>query len=82
MERAIEHMIYMGERDTKKLADARAHLEEVKAEQKDAAEKLEMVEKIMNGTYVQDMLNNVFDRKRSEIIPNGYYNANTGVRRR
>ncbi len=81
-ERTIEHMIYMGERDTEKLAEARAHLDEIKAKQKDAAEKLKMIEKIMNGTYVQDMLNNVFDRKRSEIIPNGYYNANTGVRRR
>ncbi len=81
-EQVIEHMIYMGERDTEKLADTRAHLDEIKAAQKDAAEKLEMIEKIMNGTYVQDMLSNVFDRKRSEIVPNGYYNANTGVRRR
>jgi hypothetical protein len=57
-------------------------LEEIKAAQKDAAEKLEMIEKIMNGTYVQDMLDKFSERKRSEIVPNGYYNANTGVRRR
>ncbi|MCR4761181.1 MAG: plasmid recombination protein [Oscillospiraceae bacterium] len=81
-EQAIEHMIYMGERDTEKLAEARAHLDEIKAEQKDAAEKLEMIEKIMNGTYMQDMLDKFSERKRSEIVPNGYYNANTGVRRR
>ena len=80
--RAIEHMIYMGERDTEKLAEARAHLDEIKAEQKDAADKLEMIEKIMNGTYMQDMLNKFSERKRSEVVPNGYYNANTGVRRR
>ena len=81
-ERAIEHMIYMGERDTEKLAEARAHLDEIKAAQKDAAEKLEMIEKIMNGTYIQDMLDKFSERKRSEVVPNGYYNANTGVRRR
>ena len=81
-ERAIEHMINMGERNTKKLADARAHLDEIKAAQKDVAEKLEMIEKIMNGTYMQDMLEKFSERKRSEIVPNGYYNANTGVRRR
>ena len=81
-ERAIEHMIYMGERDTKKLTEARAHHDEIKAAQKDAAEKLEMIEKIMNGTYMQDMLDKFSERKRSEVVPNGYYNANTGVRRR
>lgn len=81
-ERAIEHMIYMGERDTKKLTEARAHHDEIKAAQKEAAEKLEMIEKIMNGTYMQDMLDKFSERKRSEIVPNGYYNANTGVRRR
>ena len=81
-EQVIEHMIYMGERDTKKLADARAHLDEIKAAQKDAAEKLEMIEKIMNGTYMQDMLDKFSERKRSEVVPNGYYNANTGLRRR
>ena len=81
-EQAIEHMIYMGERDTEKLADTRAHLDEIKAAQKDVAEKLEMIEKIMNVTYVQDMLNKFSERKCSEVVPNGYYNANTGVRRR
>ena len=80
-ERAIEHMIYMGERDTKKLTEARAHHDEIKAAQKDAAEKLEMIEKIKNGTYIQDMLDKFGERKRSEVVPNGYYNANTGVRR-
>ena len=80
-ERAIEHMIYMSERDTEKLADTRAHLDEIKAAQKDAAEKLEMIEKIMNGTYIQDMLDKFSERKRSDIIPNGYYSANTGVRK-
>ncbi len=81
-ERTIEHMAYMGEHDPERLAEAHAYLEEVRAELKETVELLETAEKIMNGTYVQDMLNNVFDRKRSEIIPNGYYNANTGVRRR
>ena len=79
-EQAIEHMIYMGERDTKKLADARAHLNEIKAAQKDAAEKLEMIEKIMNGTYMQDMLEKFSERKRSEVVPNGYHQS--GTRRR
>ena len=41
-----------------------------------------MIEKIMNGTYIQDMLDKFSERKQSEIVPNGYYNANTGVRRR
>ena len=81
-EREVENLGYMSENYTERIATARKHLEEVRAELKEAAERLEMVEKIMNGTYVLDMLNNVFDRKRSEIIPNGYYNANTGVRRR
>ena len=81
-EREAENLGYMSDHYKERLAAARTHLGEVRAELKEAAERLEMVEKIMNGTYVQDMLNNVFDRKRSEIIPNGYYNANTGVRRR
>ena len=79
-EQAIEQMIYMGERDTEKLPEARAHLDEIKAEQKDAAEKLEMIEKIMNGTYMQDMLEKFSERKRSEVVPNGYYQS--GARRR
>ena len=57
-------------------------IESLQAAQKDAAEKLEMIEKIMNGTYMQDMLDKFSERKRSEVVPNGYYNANTGVRRR
>ena len=73
-------MIYMGERDTEKLTEARAHLEEVKAELKDTAEKPEMIEKIMTGTYIQDMLDKFSDRKRAEIVPNGYHQS--GVRRR
>jgi chromosome segregation ATPase len=81
-EREIEYLGYMNDSYTERLAEARAHLEDVKAELKDAAEKLEMIEKIMNGTYMQDMLNKFSERKRSEIVPNGYYNANTGVRRR
>ena len=79
-ERAVEHMIYMGEQDTEKLAEARKNLNEVKAELLDASEKLEMIEKIMNGTYVQDMLDKFSERKRSEIVPNGYYQS--GTRRR
>ena len=68
--------------DPKVLQPVRDELAQVQAQLKSASDMLTMAEKIMNGTYVQDMLNNVFDRKRSEIIPNGYYNANTGVRRR
>lgn len=41
-------MIYMCECDTEKMTEVCAHLEEVKAELKDAAEKLEMIGKIMN----------------------------------
>ena len=79
-ERTIEHMAYMGEHDPERHAEARAHLERVRTELKEAAERLEMVEKIMNGTYVQDMLDKFSDRKRAEIVPNGYYQS--GVRRR
>lgn len=81
-ERTIEHMAYMGEHDPEKLAEARAHLEEVRTELKEAVELLETAEKVMNGTYMQDMLDKFSERKRSEIVPNGYYNANTGMRRR
>ena len=79
-ERAVEHMIYMGERDTEKLAEARKHLNEVKAELQDAAEKLEMIEKIMNGTYMQDMVEKFSERKRAEVVPNGYHQS--GAHRR
>ena len=81
-EREVENLGYMSENYTERLAAARKHLEEVRAELKEAAERREMLEKIMNGTYVQDMLDKFNDRKRSEVVPNGYYNANTGVRRR
>lgn len=68
--------------DPKVLQPVRDELAQIQKQLKSASDMLTMAEKIMNGTYVPDMLNNVFDRKRSEIIPNGYYNANTGVRRR
>ena len=79
-ERAVEHMIYKGEQDTEKLAEARKNLNEVKAELQDTAEKLEMIEKIMNGTYMQDMVEKFSERKRAEIVPNGYHQS--GARRR
>ena len=74
-ERSVEHLIYMGERDTEKLAEARKHLNEVKAELQNAAEKLEMIEKIMNGTYMQDMVEKFSERKRAEVVPNGYHQS-------
>ncbi len=70
----------MAEHDPEKLAEARAHLEEVRAELKDTVELLETAEKVMNGTYVQDMLDKFSDRKRAEIVPNGYHQS--GARRR
>ncbi|MCR4761629.1 MAG: plasmid recombination protein [Oscillospiraceae bacterium] len=79
-EREAENLGYMSENYAERLAAARAHLEEVRAELKEAAERLEMVEKIMNGTYVQDMLDKFSDRKRAEIVPNGYHQS--GGRRR
>ena len=79
-ERAVEHMIYKGEQDTEKLAEARKNLNEVKAELQDTAEKLEMIEKIMNGTYMQDMVEKFSERKRAEIVPNGYHQS--GAHRR
>ena len=79
-EREAENLGYMSENYAERLAAARAHLEEVRAELKEAAERLEMVEKIMNGTYVQDMLDKFNDRKRAEVVPNGYHQS--GARRR
>ena len=72
-------MIYMGERDTEKLAEALKHLNEIKAELEDASEKLEMIEKIMNGTYMQDIVEKFSERKRTEVVPNGYHQS--GARR-
>lgn len=79
-EREAENLGYMSENYAERLAAARAHLEEVRAELKEAAERLEMVEKIMNGTYMQDMVEKVSERKRSEIVPNGYHQS--GAHRR
>ncbi len=70
----------MSDNYAERLAEARAHLDGVRGELKEAAERLEMVEKIMNGTYVQDMLDKFSDRKRAEIVPNGYHQS--GTRRR
>ncbi|MCQ2420431.1 MAG: plasmid recombination protein [Clostridia bacterium] len=78
--REIENLGYMNNHYKERLAAARTHLEEVRADLKEAAERLEMVEKIMNGTYVQDMLDKFSDRKRAEIVPNGYHQS--GARRR
>ena len=79
-EREIENLGYLSDNYAERLAEARAHLDEVRGELKEAAERLEMVEKIMNGTYVQDMLDKFSDRKRAEIVPNGYHQS--GARRR
>ena len=79
-EREAENLGYMSDHYKERLVAARTHLEEVRAELKEAAERLEMVEKIMNGTYVQDMLDKFNDRKRAEIVPNGYHQS--GARRR
>ena len=79
-EREAENLGYMSDHYKERLAAARTHLGEVRAELKEAAERLEMVEKIMNGTYVQDMLDKFSDRKRAEIVPNGYHQS--GARRR
>ncbi|MCQ2408859.1 MAG: plasmid recombination protein [Oscillospiraceae bacterium] len=81
LQRTLEHHESLFA-DPNVLQPVRDELAQVQEQLKSASDMLIMAEKIMNGTYVQDMLNNVFDRKRSEIIPNGYYNANTGVRRR
>ena len=78
--REIENLGYMSDHYKERLAAARTHLEEVRAELKEAAERLEMMEKIMNGTYMQDMLDKFSERKRSEIVPNGYHQS--GARRR
>ncbi|MBQ9905504.1 MAG: hypothetical protein IJM46_01865 [Oscillospiraceae bacterium] len=51
----------MSEHDTKKLADARVHPDEIKAEQKDAAKKLEMIEKIMNRIKATDIVRRIDD---------------------
>ena len=55
-------------------------LAQVQEQLKSASDMLTMAEKIMNGTYVQDMLDKFSDRKRAEIVPNGYHQS--GGRRR
>jgi len=81
-EREIDYHEHTVPRDTEALEQLRKHHAEIHEELKTVSEKLTVAEKIMNGTYVQDMLNNVFDRKRSDMIPNGYYTASSGIRRR
>lgn len=47
---------------------------------KEAADMLDMAERIAAGTYIQDMVERENEKKYAESIPNGYYNS--GIRRR
>ena len=58
----------MSEHNTKKLADARMHPDEIKAEQKDAAKKLEMIVKIMNRIKATCIVRRIDDLGRI-VIP-------------
>ena len=59
---------------------ARAYHNEICRQLKDASDMLSLAERVAAGTYVQDLVEQVNDKKRAEMIPNGYFN--TGVRRR